>query len=238
VAFMSEEKQDKLIDRVRKLLALSKSPNEHEAALAMEKAQYLLKEYNITLTELEVKTFVERKVEVKGKLAKWQAHLASAVATGFDAKVYLIGTRYIVFVGTKVDAEVAQYAFVYLLATVKALVSEYVKEIRKPKGVHAVLAAMGVEFDKKPVKNATSYAYGVVLALETKISEFARKKSETVAPIGSMDLITIKDRELQAFWDKKFSDAGVFSTKQQLDDEAFKKGHADGKDIQIHRGIN
>lgn len=43
----------KIIDKIQKLLALSKSPNEHEAALAAEKAQELLATYNIDVSEVE-----------------------------------------------------------------------------------------------------------------------------------------------------------------------------------------
>lgn len=50
---MTSQEREKIIDRIRKLLALSKSPNEHEAASAAEKAQALLLEYNLSRSELE-----------------------------------------------------------------------------------------------------------------------------------------------------------------------------------------
>ena len=45
--------KDKIIDRIRKLLALATSPNEHEAASAAEKAQAMLAEYNLSMAEVE-----------------------------------------------------------------------------------------------------------------------------------------------------------------------------------------
>jgi hypothetical protein len=51
---MENEKQ-KLLDKIRKLLALSKDPaNEHEAAAAGEKARQLLDQYNLTVGELDM----------------------------------------------------------------------------------------------------------------------------------------------------------------------------------------
>lgn len=40
---------DKIIDKIRKLMALAGSPNEHEALLAMEKAQALIAEHKIEM---------------------------------------------------------------------------------------------------------------------------------------------------------------------------------------------
>jgi hypothetical protein len=235
---MSQEKQDKLIDKVRKLLALSKSPNEHEATLAMEKAQEILKTYNLTLTEVEVKNIVERRIKM-GKLTKWKIHLASAVAAGFDTKLYMLGTQYLVFCGTKVDTEVSEYAYEYLKGTVEALLKSYVSEMRKPKtDSELAIKALGIDIDKKPVKNATSYAYGIVLALEIKIKEFAAKKAVMPAPLGSTDLIPLKNLELQKYWEEKMEKASAeFGTRQELDEEAFKQGHKDGESISLHRGV-
>ena len=43
---------DKIIDKIRKLMALAGSPNEHEALLAMEKAQQLIAEHKIAMHEV------------------------------------------------------------------------------------------------------------------------------------------------------------------------------------------
>ena len=41
--------QDRIIERIRKLLRLSQSANPHEAALAAERVQQMLSEYNLTM---------------------------------------------------------------------------------------------------------------------------------------------------------------------------------------------
>lgn len=45
--------REKLLDRIRKLLALSTSPNEHEAARAAAAAQSLLQRYQLTLADVQ-----------------------------------------------------------------------------------------------------------------------------------------------------------------------------------------
>lgn len=55
------EPNDKVTDRIRKLLALgTNNPNEHEAAVAMKRAHRLLAEYNLTLEQM---TEAERKAQ-------------------------------------------------------------------------------------------------------------------------------------------------------------------------------
>ena len=43
---------ERIIEKVRKLLALSQSDNEHEAAAAAAKAQALLSEYNLSMSDV------------------------------------------------------------------------------------------------------------------------------------------------------------------------------------------
>lgn len=44
---------EKIVELIQKLLALSKSPNEHEAALALSRAQDLLLKYNLEIADLQ-----------------------------------------------------------------------------------------------------------------------------------------------------------------------------------------
>lgn len=75
--------EERLIDKVRKLLALAESNNEHEAALAAERAQDLMLKYGIELAQVAARK--ERKIgvdkeEVVGKVDPWRRVLAQAVA--------------------------------------------------------------------------------------------------------------------------------------------------------------
>ena len=44
--------QDRIIERIRKLLHLSQSANPHEAALAAQRVQQMLSEYNLTMDSI------------------------------------------------------------------------------------------------------------------------------------------------------------------------------------------
>jgi hypothetical protein len=57
--------RDKAIDRVRKCLALSKSPNEHEAAAALRQAQKLMQSHGITEEDVGLAMYVSDFVDHK-----------------------------------------------------------------------------------------------------------------------------------------------------------------------------
>jgi hypothetical protein len=133
---------DKLIDKIKKLLALSKSSNEHEAALALEKAQALLAEHNLSMdTVMETASPNESKVgEIKTQKRypsrPWLRMLAGAVAHLYFCKAFFRSEKrgshkydrhY--FVGTKANSTVAALMFEYLAATIQRIELEHADRI-------------------------------------------------------------------------------------------------------------
>jgi putative NIF3 family GTP cyclohydrolase 1 type 2 len=53
---MDDANKAKILDRIQKLIALSTSPNENEAAVAAEKAQALLIEHNLSMADVKAPT--------------------------------------------------------------------------------------------------------------------------------------------------------------------------------------
>lgn len=81
------QEQQKVIEQVQKLLALSKSSNENEAALALAKAESLLEKYRLDMTQIEMMTgqkeeIIEDKDPVfdSEKIVLWESNLAIRVA--------------------------------------------------------------------------------------------------------------------------------------------------------------
>ena len=82
---MTMADRDKLLDRVRKLLALTESPNVHEAALAAARAQALIDAHRLQglLDAEEDAPVVDGRsapLESGRRLRKWKVVLASALA--------------------------------------------------------------------------------------------------------------------------------------------------------------
>ena len=114
---------DTILERVRKLLALSSSSNPAEAAAAAAKAQELLLEYNLSMDQLgEAKTssrvghivFEAPRPKNEGK---WRAALISGVGRCHFCKV-IDGHTYFTLIGQKEDMEVTREVYNWLVGQI------------------------------------------------------------------------------------------------------------------------
>lgn len=137
---------EKVIDKVRKLLALGTSPNEHEAASAVSKAQALLEAYDLTMESVEdLKSdkrtsigkgdFFGQSLETRGKTDGWKKDLFSAVAYSFDcftdersetdpthpSRCRRVGR----FIGFAHDVDMAGYSLSFLIHEIERLAQDY-----------------------------------------------------------------------------------------------------------------
>lgn len=222
-----EKDKKMIIEKIKKLLALSKSSNEHEAALAAAHAQRLLSEHNLAMTDVEAgrEAGAAEKVETDSAktLPKWVWRLLGGVQAAFDCQVVHKGIGKIVFIGVGADAQVASYTFTYLDKTIRRLCREYMKSIA------ARRETMNVS-DVAMVRN--SYYLGVANAVCKTI--LAQKEKTPVTP-GA--LVPVK----QALIKKAMSELGevkeIRSRKSFVDSDAYQQGQRDGRDIALHRGV-
>jgi len=119
------EDRAKVLDLVSKLLALSKSPNEHEAARAAEKVQELLFKYKLSMAEVQAQkgdAKGPRIVELDGDImsqknwGKWKPQLAWGVArynfcTGFQDT----WRGKFIFIGQEIEAQTAKELYEWLV---------------------------------------------------------------------------------------------------------------------------
>lgn len=113
-----EFNQEKIIDKIRKVLELSKNnPSEEEAQAAALKAQKLMAEYHISIkeieTEVEGEELTENIVNV-GNGNKWKYSLARVISNNFRCRYFTYNNDRIVFYGFKTDVEIASMTFEYL----------------------------------------------------------------------------------------------------------------------------
>lgn len=140
---MSETSKDKIIEKIRKLLALSQSPNENEAMAATEKAQALLAEYNISMDQVQGKAatpgddFVIDS-EITTESRPWPRAMLSALAAlhfgkHFFSHVYTPNLKRAngyertdkhSFVGAPHNVEIIKMLAKYLLDTVERLAKD------------------------------------------------------------------------------------------------------------------
>jgi Protein of unknown function (DUF2786) len=79
-----------IIEKIKKLLALANSSNEHEAALAASHAQRLLSEHNLAMIDIEATHKPDKadtvEINLSKTLPKWLRHLSAGVSTAFDCQ--------------------------------------------------------------------------------------------------------------------------------------------------------
>ena len=129
---MTENERAKLLDRIRKLLALSASSNENEAAMAAEKAQAMLAEHNLSMQDVKASDGDDmmKDVIIDNTIVTsshpWRRPLGLAVARLYFCTYYYTTTRgkstnTHSFVGADHNVMVAVVMFKYLLETIDRL---------------------------------------------------------------------------------------------------------------------
>lgn len=109
---------EKIIAKIKKVLELSRNnPSEEEAKSAALKAQKLMAQYHIDMTEVDgvedVESITETEVYV-GNGKKWKYTLASIVARNFRCRTFYYGKQTVVFYGYETDTKIATETFKYL----------------------------------------------------------------------------------------------------------------------------
>ena len=116
-----------IIERIRKLLALTVNPNPNEAAAAAAKVQEMLDLHNLTMAEVGDWTSKDSKpsigvnqvtVEYSGKnhpLKRWKESLAQILCYP-NCKVFIRGGTHLIFVGETTNVEVIVQLYKWLVS--------------------------------------------------------------------------------------------------------------------------
>lgn len=115
--------EPEVLARIKKLLALSKSSNVNEAAVALRTAQRMMEEHNLTTEAVEVGQILEeglRSVATATRAKAWELRLYKGVAQAFGCELYLNpGSSWArgkemyatwMFVGPSVEVKLSVYA--------------------------------------------------------------------------------------------------------------------------------
>lgn len=230
-----EPKYLKILDKIRKLLALSKSPNENEAAVALAMAQELMLRYNIDNIDLEQES-TEDIIEIDFKIS-YQAEESSLrfvywLGKAFFVKPILIKRnigqdkikfeRYIRFIGKQADVAVTTYVFSYMMT---------------------ILDNKGKEYTKK-IKIRKDYDFGFVTAVCEKLEKIEEDKRNstifTVNEAKNESALILSSRSLiESFIKEKYGDK-INDGKQQeieFDLDAFRDGYVEGEKHGIFVGV-
>lgn len=216
--------QDKVIDKIRKLMALSTSSNEHEAAAAAAKAQELLLKHNLDVSVLSSKEEQPTATKVDftlGDTAAWLAQLVNGVAESHFCCIVLSyrwkghttkRERVFYMFGRPENVEVARYMSEYLHGTIMRLA-------RATRGSNAYQNA----FRHGCVQT-------VVQRLRAGMKKFEAESSDTRA------LVVVLNEAAVALKDQTFPELSK-GRRSRFGYDGYEAGREAGKNIGLHAGL-
>ena len=215
-----------IIEKIKKLLALANSSNEHEAALAAGHAQRLLSEHNLAMADIEAAHRPDKadKVEttVSKTLPKWMRHLSAGVSSAFDCQaVHHPAAGKMTFIGVGADVQIAAYTFTYLDRTIRKLCSTYMQQ-------H--ISSMAANRHRELMRQ--SYYLGAVSTITVRLKE---QKVQT--PVTTGALVLVKEGLIRQAMNEIGNLRTMHSRRSYINSDAYSKGQTDGRQVGIHHGI-
>ena len=239
-----ESKLERVIRKIKRCLALSKSSNENEAATAMRQAQALMREYR--LTEMDVRLSDVGEVESEKSRANrrptWDRHLSGIVARVFGVRPlsyrhWCKSTGRMVeralFVGVTPAPQIAMYAYEALLTKLTLARREYASQVRAGKLRSAY----------SPDTAGDHFALAWVSAVHGKIHELVPRGEEDPALAqhsSGRDLVAVEEQD-KALIDQYLSGQEIGKARKvrarELDLNAQIAGLLAGQRVELNPGL-
>jgi hypothetical protein len=228
------ENKAKILDRIRKLLAMSEdSSSPHEAAIAATRASKLMQKYNLDSSAVRLKegvtqddTTTQQAERGYGRIPAWYTMLLVPVAELHDCHVrytsrYGTGPNAIEkvaeFLGVDSDPEVCGYVFDYICSQVELLSAKYKRD-----NPHLTRA------------DTNDYRNGLAAGILQVIREMIREKAEAEREVSTGTELMIVKRDIVA---KKFNVKYQNSTRRARANHHRQRGTQDGSNVRIRQGV-
>lgn len=209
-------------EKLTRILALTKSPNENEAQAAMEKLQQLLTKHNLELADLETqgqsKPGIKEKSHDLGRAAfRWKLNLAETIAEHFYCHPIIdYKEKTVKFVGRPYNVDSLKMLYTWII--------DQIKEISK-QARYVWMEESGEHVD--PLRWQLNFGLGIVERLGVRLSEMRRR----MAADENMNALVIHhDSEISDYFEEKYGfrrDGKKTKKEQQWAEEWAAKEAAD-----------
>lgn len=175
--FKNQEERKKILDRIKKILAVANGSSfEAEADTAMKMAQSYMRQYGLSMTDVELNEELASEIvhdilnDSKLKTETWSRMLAGAVAHIFDCQFVLVRQRpkdRLSFIGYKQDIEMAKLVLDSLYLSIRLASRSIYPNDRSLRtdfrmGAGTRILERAIEEKKKDRKESDRYALIVV----------------------------------------------------------------------------
>ena len=153
----------RIIDKIKKCLALSASANEHEAAAAIRQAQKLMSQYGLTNIDIELADVSITNINyTTQKITRWHWWLIVTISSCFGTKAILSKGEHISFFGVNGSDELAGYAYQVIYRAILNARKRYVET-----------ALSKVRKRTNKIGRADAFCEGFVIGVEKVVHDFA-----------------------------------------------------------------
>lgn len=214
----------RVLDRIKRLLSLAASENQHEAETAMRAARKLMLEHNLgEVAARAERGFVYRHLgKPTGRRADHERYLARILADHFFVETIVVGVyrplegktgSVLEVVGTETNVAMAAYVHDFLLHAAERLWREHKR-------------ALGIRIDRE----RRSFLSGVMRGFLDKLD--AEKKQNT-----SSGLVWVGDPALDRFQAQRHPRTRTVTTQGRAHEDGFTHGRAAGRDLVLHKPV-
>lgn len=234
--------REKLIEKIRKLMALGSSANPHEAELALAKASELMSEYQIghaDVSIIEARAGVRREeytVKDQKMRLRWISILAYGVAKLYDGSLIDNGGLHktsFAFIGFPTDILAMKMTFEHLYHSWFSIVESDLQETKlKAKG-------FGTWTPGDTMKFKAGHGLAFATAIHNRcVSEAAKRMQQVLQTATGTDLVVVRTQEVENYMDSlklKKSSTSTISTGSEAGRSA---GRVAGTNIALGGAIN
>lgn len=213
------EPDSRVVARVKKLLALAESPEQHEAESAARLARRLMAEHQLARTDIEARPFCVAHV---GRVAlRFMAHeklLAGILGQHFGVQCIWVNARtpdgrdgrMLELCGREEEVAVAEYVHAWLLATAERLWRAHKQKTR--------------------ARGRGRFLSGVVLGFADQLAREAVENEQT-------GLVPVEDAEVSAFVARRHRHLRAGRRTRVRADASFEAGRRQGQKVRLARGV-
>jgi hypothetical protein len=214
--------------KIKKCLALAKSSNPNEAAVAMRQAQALMRAHNLTEDDVSLSAVTEHPTKAPSNtISLWQSRLARAVAEAFGCDLFYSRIQLgwsgikrrtdVVFIGVGPAPEIAAYAFDVL-----------VRQAQRDRSAHVATQSRKLK-QKTKTARGDAFALAWVYAVQSQLDKFAGNQATAEL--------------LLAYMTKAHPDMGEFTPasrhlNRHVKDDSATSGYLAGKQARLDRAVN
>jgi hypothetical protein len=212
----------RILDKIKKLMNLASSSNEHEAANALRMAQKLMQEHQVDQVDVELSDIAMQSaddVNSAGKPPAWSVQLIATITTAFGLSAVRASTLWggpkIQFIGPADRCEIGTYCYTVLGRLLLRARAEY-------------LAGLSKRLKRSSKTNRLNlFSEGWIQAVHSKLHRLVpnEKEQQLIAVFKERTFGTLNNLQ------------GRASKEKARDQEAYYDGKAQGRNVQLNAGV-